>query len=102
MHYEMKVLGIGCKVRAFKSTSTINHKHLDETISVFFLWNTKDDVLKFSEYTEIQWTVVFRSAEFAKYFIILSVNFKTFCIGFIMNTSTVNRRSEKRDWTIAQ
>ncbi len=33
--------------------------------------------------------VVFRSAEFAKYFIILSVNFKTFCIGLIMNTSTV-------------
>ncbi len=33
--------------------------------------------------------VVFRSADFAKHFIILSVNFKTFCIGFIMNTSTV-------------
>ncbi len=33
--------------------------------------------------------VVFRSADFAKRFIILSVNFKTFCIGLIVNTSTV-------------
>ncbi len=45
--------------------------------------------------SEITWPsgldarVVFRSAEFAKYFVILSVSFKTFCIGLIMNTSTV-------------
>ncbi len=33
--------------------------------------------------------VVFRSADFAKHFIILSGNFEPFCIGLIMNASTV-------------
>ncbi len=33
--------------------------------------------------------VVFRSADFVRYFIILSVNFKPLCIRPIMNTSTV-------------
>ncbi len=40
--------------------------------------------------------VVFRSADFVKYFIILSVNFEPFCIGLIMSVSTVkgNRKRE--------
>ncbi len=33
--------------------------------------------------------VVFRSPDFVKYFIILSVNFEPFCIGLIMSVSTV-------------
>ncbi len=33
--------------------------------------------------------VVFRSADFVKYFVILSVNFEPLCIGPIMSTSTV-------------
>ncbi len=34
--------------------------------------------------------VVFRSADFVKYFVILSVNFEPLCIGRIMSASTVN------------
>ncbi len=48
-----------------------------------------------NENIEITWPfdfdarVVFRSVDFVKYFIILSVNFEPLCIGPIMNTSAV-------------
>ncbi len=45
--------------------------------------------------------VVFRSADFIKYFIILSVNFEPFWIGLIMSASTVKGDRKKRDWAIA-
>ncbi len=51
--------------------------------------------LKNLKQQEITWhfdfdtRVVFRSADFFKYFIILSVNFEPFCIGLIMSVSTV-------------
>ncbi len=60
------------------------------SVEVFAHW-----ILYKNNYFRITWPfdldarVVFRSADFAKHFIILSVNFETFCIGLIMNTSTV-------------
>ncbi len=53
-------------------------------------------------FLEITWPfdfdarVVFRSVDFVKYFIILSVNFEPLCIGPIMNISAV-KGDQKRD-----
>ncbi len=66
------------------------------------VWGSMQDLTSWSfndhensEESEITWPfdfdarIVFRSADFVKYFVILSVNFEPLCIGPIMSTSTV-------------
>ncbi len=70
-------------------------KYLGVNISEDLTWTTHIQTQVKKARQRITWPfdfdacVVFRSADFVKYFVILSVNFKPLCIGLIMSASTV-------------